>query len=114
MDLAPVVDESILYDHTVGKEEGESGAFVKKGEYLKFLSEFSMVTFFSFLEHVEIFLKIGRLRIGCSVNTGKHFVFLVSSPVRSGNAHKFERLDGLCAHKVRAGAEIRKVSLLVE
>ena len=62
----------------------------------------------------QILFQIRFLRERCAVDSGQHFVMLVSPPVCSGCGCQLERLDLLCAHQVRSRTELDEISLLIE
>ena len=49
-----------------------------------------------------------------SVNTGQHFIFLISSPVSSGGGDQFHRFERLGTHQMRTGTKVDIFALLIE
>ena len=76
-----------------------------------------MVTKFSFFSCFYKFVKVSSLCKCSSVNSSKHFVLFVTSPVstwRTSFVSNLKCLNWLSAHKVRTCTKVSKVTLLVE
>ena len=114
MYFSPIIDKGVLKYHTVGKEEGESGAVVCHHKQTKLLAKLSVVAFFSFLKHIQVFIKLFLACKSSAVNTLKHLVVGIASPIRTGNGKQLKRLYLLCVGNVRACAKVGEFTLLVE
>ena len=114
VDFSPVVQQCVFQHHALRQEEGETGAFIQQCEQLQLLAQFSVVTLLCFLHHCQICVQLGCLGVSSPVNSGKHFVLFGASPVSPCNRGQLDCLHCLCAHQVRACAQVCEVSLLVE
>jgi len=114
VDLSPIVKKGVLQNHSLRKEEWESGTFITHHKQTKLFSKFSMVTFLSLFHTVDVLFQICLLCEGCSVDSGEHFVLLTSSPVSTCNTGKLECFYRFGCHKVRSCTKIYKLALLIE
>src|SRR5699024_3595872 len=114
MDLSPVVQESVLQNHSFGKEERESRSLLTHHEQTQFFSQLSVIALLRFLQTCDIFLQIRFLREGSTVNPGKHLVLLAAPPVSSRKACKLKCLYRFRGHQMRSCAEVHKLSLLIK
>src|SRR5215204_2402164 len=73
-----------------------------------------MVALFCFFYEVNMFFEFFLFGEGDPVNTGEHFVLLISAPVGTGNIQQFHRFDETSAWNVWTFTEINKVTLLIE
>ena len=92
VNFSPVIYKLVFNDHSVGKEEGETFSFVQKRKKLKLFSEFHVVALFSLFKHGEVSFHFRLFEKRGAVNSCKHLVFLVSSPIRARNRSKLECL----------------------
>ena len=114
--LAPVVDEGVLQRHAVGQEEGEARAGLVHHEEPQLAAQLAVVAPLRLFQTIEIGLKFLFFHKTCAVNALEHFAAGVAAPVRAGAVHQ---LDGVALYapgvvKVRAGAEVGELSLLIE
>src|SRR5437763_15028760 len=73
-----------------------------------------MVARLRFLEHSEVFVELGLVLEGGSVNALKLRVVFVAFVVGAGDSGELERADVSCAHDVRTGAEIGELAVAIE
>ena len=114
VDFTPVIHQRVFQIHSFWKEERESRAVLTHHKQTEFFSEFSVVTFLCFFDHVEVLFELCFLCECSSVDSLQHLVFLAASPVCACKAGQFESFDRLCAHQMRACAQIRKFTLAIE
>ena len=114
VDFTPVIHQRIFQIHSFWKEERESRAVLTHHKQAELFSEFSVVTLLCFLDHVEVLFKLCFLCECSSVDSLQHLVFLAASPVCACKAGQFEGFDRLCAHQMRACAQVRKFTLAIE
>ena len=114
VDFTPVIHQRIFQIHSFWKEERESRAVLTHHKQTEFFSEFSVVTFLCFFDHMEVLFELCFLCECSSVDSLQHLVFLAASPVCACKAGQFEGFDRLCAHQMRACAQIRKFTLAIE
>ena len=114
MNLSPVIQKNVFEYHSVWKEERESRSFVSHHKESQFFSEFSVITFFRFFQHVQIFFQLCFFRECSSVDSLQHFIFLASSPVCTCKACELKCFDIFCTHQVRTCTQICKLSLRIE
>ncbi len=72
-----------------------------------------MVTFFGFLQFVEIIIQHGFFGERSSIYPLQHRIFFAAPPVSSGQTHQFNGLQFSSRGNMRPGAEIHKLSLLI-
>ena len=104
VNLTPVIYKSVTERHSVGKEKRETFALVKKSEEFEFFAEFGMVALFGFFKHSKVSVHIRFFYKRRSVDTGKHFILLVSAPIRARKSGEFESLYKPRARKMRSSA----------
>ena len=114
VDFTPVIHQRIFQIHSFWKEERESRAVLTHHKQTEFFSEFSVVTFLCFFDHMEVLFELCFLCECSSVDSLQHLVFLAASPVCACKAGQFEGFNRLCAHQMRACAQIRKFTLAIE
>ncbi|MPM45522.1 hypothetical protein SDC9_92209 [bioreactor metagenome] len=114
MNFTPIFNKRIFYNHNIGKEERESGTLVKECKQFKFLAKLSVVTFLCFLKHCNICVKVCSLCICCPINTRKHLVLFVSSPICTCNTHKLKSFKRFRTHKVRSCTKVCKITLFIK
>ena len=114
MDFSPVIKKSILQNHSLRKEERESRTFVAHHEQTKLFTKLSVVTFLRLFHTGNIFFQICFLCERSSVDSGKHFILLASSPVSTCNTGKLECFYRFGCHKVRSCTKVNKLTLLIK
>ena len=114
VNLSPVVKKCVLKNHSLWKEERESRTLVAHHEQSKLFAKLSVVTLLSFFHTVDVLFQICFLCEGSSVDSGKHFVLLASSPVSTCNAGKLECLYWFGCHQVRSCTKVNELALLIE
>src|SRR5438067_1361536 len=73
-----------------------------------------MVALLGFLEHGEVFVELGLVLEGGTVNALKLRILFVAFVVGAGDTGELERADVPGAHDVRAGAEIGELAIAIE
>src|SRR4051812_4081563 len=73
-----------------------------------------MVALLRFLEHGEVFVELGLVLEGGTVNALELRIVFVALVVGAGDAGELERADVSRAHDVRAGAEIGELTVAIE
>ena len=97
------------------KKNGESLTdIIYRCEKFKFSAEFIMVTLFCLLESGKVLLKHRSLWKCNTVNTAKHLVFLIASPICARALSQLKRFNDFHIHKVRSCAKLRKLALLIK
>ena len=92
MNIAPVIDKSVLKRHTLGQEKRKSRRLLAHHEKAHFLAYTAVVTLFSLLQKLKIIIKLLLCGESDTLNSGKHLVILVIFPVRAGLTCYFKRL----------------------
>ena len=85
MQLSPVIDQEVLKNHSLGKEERESRPLIHQGEQSELFSKLPVIPLLRLLKQLQIFLQFFLLRERGSVDSGKHLILLASSPVCARN-----------------------------
>ena len=112
--FAPIFYKRISEHHSVGKEEGEAGAFVHYREKSELFSELAMVTLLCLFKHIEVCGKGFLCRESRTVNSLKHFVFGVAFPICTCALCELEGFYRACGEEVRTCAKVGEFSLFVE
>ena len=73
-----------------------------------------MVTLFCLFESGKVLLKHRSLWKCNTVNTAKHLVFLIASPICTRALSQLKRFNDFHIHKVRSCAKLRKLALLIK
>ena len=81
VDLAPVVDQLVLEDHTLGQEEREPGTFLHNGKQLQLLA---VIPLLGLLQHLQVGLQHRRFGECSTVHATEHFILGVTPPVSAG------------------------------
>ena len=114
MKLTPIVDERILYNHSLWQEKRESRSLLHYRKESKLLSESAMVALFCLFHSGKIFFEVGFVRKGGAVNTGEHLILFVSAPICACNRSELECLYSRGVGHVRACAQVNVIPLLKE
>ena len=83
-------------------------------EVSKLSAELIMVTLFCFFKLLQMLLQLACLCESGAVDTLKHLVVGVASPVGARAGGQFERLDTACVGKMGTCAKLNKFALTVE
>ena len=73
-----------------------------------------MVTFFSFFNHIKICIKVSCFCISCTINSWKHFILFITSPISTCNRCKFKCFYRFCTHKVWTCTKVNIFTLFIE
>ena len=73
-----------------------------------------MVALLCLFEFVEILFEVGFFVKRRTVNSGEHFVLLVTAPVSTGERREFETFDFARGRKVRTRAKVGEIALRIE
>ena len=84
VDLAPVVDQLVLEDHTLGQEEREPGTFLHNGKQLQLLAQLAVIPLLGLLQHLQVGLQHRRFGECSTVHATEHFILGVTPPVSAG------------------------------
>ena len=77
-------------------------------------AEFVMVAFLCLFNRIEISLQVCFFIKSGTVNSRKHFIVFVTSPVCTCKAGQFESLDHTRERQMRTCAQIDEITLLIE
>ena len=114
VDLAPVVQQRVLKDHAVGKEEREAGGLVAHHKEVHLAADLAVVALLGLLQHVHVLVELFLGGKGDAVDAGEHLVVLVALPVSARDAGELKGLESLGVADVGADAHVDVVALLVE
>ena len=107
--------EKLDHARTLGKKDRKTLTDgVNGGEVFKLAADLVVVALSCFLDCGEVLFELVLLCKGSTVDTAKHFVLFVTSPISARNGCQLERLDGGGIGEVRTCAEVSEVSLLEE
>ena len=99
----------------LGEENGKSlSDNVDGGEIFKLTADEIVVALFGLLKHFKMSCQQRRLGECGAVYAAKHLVFGISAPISTGALSQLKGLDRTGGHKVRAGAKVGEISLLIE
>ena len=87
---------------------------VNGSKVFKLSSYLVVIAFFGFLHLVQIFLKFRGFGESGAVDTGKHLVFRVASPVGAGYRRELKGFYRRNVHKMRACAKVGKLALSIK
>ena len=114
VDFPPIIEEQILEYRTLRQEERETRSLFHHGEQFKFLSQFPVVSSLRLFNSLEVFFKKFFLGERRRINSLKHFIFLVASPIRSSNAHDLYCFHLLCGWQMRSCAKVHPTRHAIE
>ena len=115
MNLSPVIQQCVFQNHALRQKEREARARLIHHEQPELFTEFSVVALFRLFHHGDISFQLVLLCKCRRIQSCQHLVVLVASPVSACKAHYLKCLAHiLCAHQVRACAQIHKFSLAVK
>ena len=114
MELVPVIQQSVFKDHSLGQKEGKSRSRLVHHEQSQLFAQLPVISLLGLFHHGQILVQLCLLGEGGTVDPGQHFVMLVPSPIGARQAGKLKGLYRLGTHQMRSGAEIDKLSLLIE
>jgi len=114
MFILPVILNEAAELSTLGLPENETGAdLVLNGEKLKLFAKFAMIAFLGLFQGVEVFLQRFLVIERGAVNTLKHIVILIATPIGSGNPEQLKGLNRGSVRQMRTPADIDKIIDLV-
>ena len=114
MQLAPVLDQFVLDDHSVRQEEREAWTNILEHEEFHVFADLAVITTLCLLLQFQEILKFLGGGKGGSVDSCQHLVFAVIFPVCAGKAGQFECFQGLCIGQVGTDAHIDVFALFIE
>ena len=93
MHFTPVIDEFIADDHAIRMEERESRTFLMQAEKIELFAQFTMIAFLGFLQHLKVLVQVSLFLKSRTIDTLKHLIMLITTPVSTSNALQFDGLD---------------------
>ncbi len=108
-----VFDLAIKLQTLVMPEYRPLGFFLHM-EQVHFAAKATVITLFGFFKHVQIRIKVFLAFPASAIDTLKHLVIRVATPIGTGNLHQFEGLADFAGRRcVRTTAQIDEVTLAI-
>ncbi|MDT4863416.1 hypothetical protein FQZ97_981220 [compost metagenome] len=83
-------------------------------EQIHFATKAAVITLFSFFKHMEVGLKIVIIGECSAIDTGQHFIFLITAPVSTCDISQFYRFNESGVRDVWSATQIGKATLCIE
>ncbi len=116
MDLPPVVQQGVFQHHALGQEEGEAGTLVPEHKEAQLLAQTAVVPLLGLLDARQILVQLLLLGEGNAIDALEGLPVGVAPPVGgvAGGELQGVALHPACGVQMRPGAQVGKLSLLVE
>lgn len=67
--------------------------FLMQAEKIELFAQFTMIAFLGFLQHLKVLVQVSLFLKSRTIDTLKHLIMLITTPVSTSNALQFDGLD---------------------